>query len=350
MQQTIRVLVVDDSAFLRKVVSQMLSRSPLIQVVGTARDGEEALALVEEHRPDVVTLDLVMPGMDGVSFLREQMRRQPIPVVVCSIAHESGELALGALEAGAVDFVQKPTALATDKVFEIADELIEKVRAAAAARTSRIRAEPSAGVVGGSPAEALPRTSASVVDLVVIGISTGGPQALRYLVPQLPADLPVPIAMVLHMPVGYTEMYAQRLNSISELEVVEAREGDLIRPGVAFLAPAGQHLGFVRDTGGDVRARLDLRPLDTAHRPAVDVLFRSAADVYGARVLGLVMTGMGQDGLLGAAHVKAQGGRIVTEAESSCVVYGMPRAVDEASLSDRSVPLDKMAAAILEML
>lgn len=350
MQQTIRVLVVDDSAFLRKVVSQMLSRSPLIEVVATARDGEEALQLVDEHRPDVVTLDLVMPGMDGVSFLREQMRRQPIPVVVCSIAHESGELALGALEAGAVDFVQKPTSLATDKVFEMADELIQKVRAAAAARTSRIQVAPPPIAAGPVVAEALPSSTATAVELVVIGISTGGPQALRYLIPQLPTDFPVPVAMVLHMPVGYTEMYAERLNHISRLEVVEAREGDLVRPGVVLLAPAGRHLSFARDQTGSVRAHLDLRPLDTAHRPAVDVLFRSAADVYGERVLGLVMTGMGQDGLLGAAHIKAQGGRIVTEAESSCVVYGMPRAVDEASLSDRNVPLDKMAATILEML
>ena len=156
--------------------------------------------------------------------------------------------------------------------------------------------------------------------------------------------------MVLHMPVGYTDMYAQRLNVISGLEVVEAAQGDLIRPGTVFLAPAGRHLSFVRDAHGCVRVHLDLRPLDTAHCPAVDVLFQSAAEVYGARVLGVVMTGMGQDGLLGAGHIKAQGGRIVTESESSCVVYGMPRAVDEASLSDRSVPLERMAAAILEML
>jgi two-component system chemotaxis response regulator CheB len=184
---------------------------------------------------------------------------------------------------------------------------------------------------------------------VVIGISTGGPQALRQVIPQLPADFPVPVAMVLHMPVGYTEMYARRLDEISPLKVVEAAEGDVVRPGTAYLAPAGRHLGFVRHGDGSVRAHLDVHPLDTPHRPAVDVLFRSAAEAYGGRVLGVVMTGMGQDGLLGAAHVKAQGGRIITEAESSCVVYGMPRAVDEASLSDRSVPLERMAASILEM-
>jgi two-component system chemotaxis response regulator CheB len=351
MGQVIRVLVVDDSAFLRKVVSEMLSRSPAIEVVGTARDGEEALELVERHRPDVVTLDLVMPGVDGVAFLREQMRRRPLPVVVCSIAHESGELALAALEAGAVDFVQKPTALANEKVFEIADELVAKVSAAAAARIPAARA---AHANGAGPAAPLPRatthTGAHTADIVVIGISTGGPQALRHLIPQLPAELPVPVAMVLHMPVGYTEMYARRLDEISALQVVEAHDGDLLRAGTAYLAPAGRHLAFARDGVGGVRARLGLQPLDTPHRPAVDVLFRSAADAYGARVLGVVMTGMGHDGLLGAAHVKAQGGRIITEAESSCVVYGMPRAVDEAALSDRSVPLEQIAATIMEML
>jgi two-component system chemotaxis response regulator CheB len=182
----------------------------------------------------------------------------------------------------------------------------------------------------------------------VVGISTGGPQALRQLVPRLARDFPVPIAIVLHMPVGYTEMYARRLDAISALEVREAHEGDALRAGTVLVAPAGQHLTLVRE-GGALRAHLDDLPTGTQHRPSVDVLFRSAAEVLGARVLGVVMTGMGSDGMLGAAHIKAQGGRIVTEAESSCVVYGMPRAVVEASLSDRSAPLDRMADAIVEM-
>lgn len=350
MQQLIRVLVVDDSAFLRKVLTQILSQSPEIQVVATARDGEEALEMVEKHRPDVVTLDLVMPGMDGVAFLREQMRRRPVPVLVCSIAHESGERALAALDAGAVDFVQKPTALATEKVFELAEELVEKVKAAAKVRMPEWARERETTPASTGATRELCSPHAHTAEIVVIGISTGGPQALRQIIPQFPADFPVPIAMVLHMPIGYTEMYARRLDEISAIEVVEANEGDLIRPGTAFLAPAGRHLGFVRDGDGRVRAHLDLHPLHTSHRPAVDVLFEAAAEVYGSHVLGVVMTGMGEDGLLGAAHIKAKGGHVVTEAESSCVVYGMPRAVDEASLSDRSVPLQHMAATILEML
>lgn len=350
MSSKIRALVVDDSAFVRKVVSQMLGRSPDIEVVGTARDGLDALEMVERCKPDVVTLDLVMPRMNGVEFLREQAKRHPVPVVICSIAHETGEMALDAFEAGAVDFVRKPTTLATDRVYEIADELIEKVTAASQASP---RPTPVPAAAPPAPARHAHESSAAVAgrtNIVVVGISTGGPQALRQIIPALSADFPVPIAIVLHMPVGYTKMYAERLNEISSLDVVEAEEGATLRPGVALLAPAGQHLTFVRDSAGIVRAHLDLRPLDTQHRPAVDVLFRSAADVFGPRALGVVMTGMGNDGTRGADAIKARGGRVITEAESSCVVYGMPRSVVEAGLSDRSAPLDTLADAILEML
>jgi two-component system, chemotaxis family, protein-glutamate methylesterase/glutaminase len=183
----------------------------------------------------------------------------------------------------------------------------------------------------------------------LIGISTGGPQALKMLIPQFPADFPVPIAMVLHMPVGYTELYAKKLNEMSHLCVKEAQEGDVIEAGTAFLAPAGKHLSF-RKQGAKVVAHLDVWPLDTAHRPSVDVMFQSAADVYGARVMGVVMTGMGSDGREGAAWIKARGGQILTEAEQSCVVYGMPRSVVEAGLSDTTASLETMFDVILEKL
>ncbi len=346
MESLIRVLVVDDSAYVRKVVRQMLSRSPFIEVVGAARNGVEALEMVETLNPDVVTLDLIMPEMDGIAFLEAQMARRPIPVVVVSIASESGEMALQALDAGALEFVQKPTALATDKIYEISQELIEKVKLAA-------RVGPRGHLVQAQlpPPQPIREAVRRVgrVDVVVIGISTGGPQALRYLIPQLPADLPVPVAMVLHIPVGYTELYARKLDEVSPLRVLEAQEGDLVEAGVALLAPAGRHLTLVRQPDGRVVAHLDARPFDTPHRPSVDVLFQSAAQTYGARVLGVVMTGMGSDGVQGAAWIKAQGGLVFTEAEETCVVYGMPRAVVEAGLSDRSVPLYQMAQAILEV-
>jgi two-component system, chemotaxis family, protein-glutamate methylesterase/glutaminase len=341
----IRVLVVDDSAFVRKVIRQMLGRSPFIEVVGTARDGNEALELVASLKPDVVTLDLMMPGLDGVGFLRRQMAVRPIAVVVCSITHESGAVALEALEAGAVEFVQKPTALATDRIFEMGDELVAKVKAAAAVPLAKIAAEPEI------PPKVVPVPAAPTgVDIVVIGISTGGPQALRHLIPQLPAEFPVPVAIVLHMPVGYTAMYAQRLNDLSPLRVTEAAEGDEVLAGSVLLAPAGRHMTFRRRLDGSVRTHLDVRPVESSYRPSVDELFRSASEVYGGRVLGLVMTGMGNDGTRGAQHIRSAGGRVITEAESSCVVYGMPRAVVEAGASDRTAILPRMAETMLEML
>jgi len=350
MTPPFRVLVVDDSAFVRKVVTEMVNRSPALEVVGFARDGEEALELAARLDPDVITLDLVMPRMNGVEFLRAQNRRRRIPVVICSIAHESGEMALEAFEEGALDFVQKPTALAIDRVYEIAAELVAKVESAARVALDRTadeerRAGRAVGAVASTSVAAAGRRS----DVVVLGISTGGPQALRTLIPQFPATFPVPVAVVLHMPVGYTEMYAARLDAISPMSVREVREGDVLQPGHVMIAQAGHHLSFTR-SNGTVQAHLDDRPTDSQHRPAVDVLFHSAAEVFGSRVLGVVMTGMGTDGLLGSAHIKAQGGRIVTESESSCVVYGMPRAVAEASLSDRSATLDEMANAIMEMI
>lgn len=348
MTDIVRVVIVDDSAYVRKVIRQMLSRSPFVEVVGAARNGEEALELVAELEPDVVTCDLNMPAMDGVAFVREQMARRPLPIIIISVASQAAEPVLTALEAGAIDFVQKPTALATDKLLDIADELIDKVKAAAGTPRSTFRRIVTPTVVV-SPIR-LPRTGATAVDIVVIGTSTGGPQALKALMPVFAADFPVPVAMVLHMPPGYTAAYAQKLDELCPLHVVEAQGGERVEAGMAFLAPAGRHLTFVRHADGVVTTRLDLRPLDTPHRPAVDVLFQSASHVYRSRVLGVVMTGMGADGREGAAWIKAEGGRIITEAEESCVVYGMPRAVVEAGLSDTSVPLDGIAQAIMDHL
>ena len=340
----VRVLVVDDSAYVRKMVTQMLSRSPFVEVVATAHDGLEALELAQELQPDVITCDLNMPEMGGVRFVQEQMTRRAIPIVIMSIANRAGDEVLAALDAGAIDFVQKPTALASERLLDVAEELVEKVKAAARASVRR-------AVASAAPPlpMAMPRLGSTSVDVVVVGISTGGPQGLKAFIPRLPADFPVPVAIVLHMPVGYTEMYARKLDELSELRVVEAQEGDEIVAGRVYVAQAGRHLTF-RRIDHRVVAHLDLRPLDTPHRPAVDMLFQSAADVYGARTLGVVMTGMGSDGREGAAWIKARGGRILTEAEESCVVYGMPRSVVEAGLSDSSVTLENMAAAIVERL
>jgi two-component system chemotaxis response regulator CheB len=278
--------------------------------------------------------------LDGIGFIREQMARRPIPIVVVSVASESSELVLAALDAGAVDVVQKPTALATDRLLEIAEQLLEKVKGAAGARPIMTLDVPL------TPA---PRPSGiHGFDIVVIGISTGGPQALKMFIPKLPAELAVPVAIVLHMPVGYTELYARKLNEQSALTVLEAQGGELLAAGTVYIAPAGRHLTLRRNDAGQVITYLDVRPLDTPYRPSVDSLFHSAADVYGARVLGIVMTGMGSDGREGAAWIKAKGGVVLTESEASCVVYGMPRSIVEAGLSDGEVRLEQMADAVLE--
>ncbi|MGK7900354.1 MAG: chemotaxis-specific protein-glutamate methyltransferase CheB [Hormoscilla sp.] len=348
MNKVVRVLIVDDSAYVRKVIKQMLSRSPFIEVVGTARDGEEALEMIDIYNPDVVTLDLIMPQMDGVKFLIQQMEKRPVPVVVVSIANEGGETGQAALYAGAVDFVQKPTALATDKIYEIRDELISKIKAAASVPLNRFASVPASERQ--IPPESLTIRRSEKVDIVVIGISTGGPQALSFLIPQLPANLGVPVAIVLHMPKGYTEMYAKRLDQMSEVKVIEASEGAVVGPNMAIVARAGRHLTFKRIDENTVETHLDAKPSQTLHRPSADVMFESAAKVYGDRVLGIVMTGMGSDGKQGASWIKAKGGKIFTESRTSCVVYGMPREVDEAGLSDRSVHLEEMAQAIIEAL
>jgi two-component system, chemotaxis family, protein-glutamate methylesterase/glutaminase len=345
MSQLIRVIIVDDSAFVRKVVREMLSSSPYIEVVGVARDGEEALHMAEELKPDVVTCDLMMPRLDGLGFVRKQMARHPLPILILTASPHDGEQVLEALNAGAVDLVQKPTALATDELLGIREQLIEKVKAA-------VRA-PVANFVSNGVLPSLTRLVAKPqqnVDVVVLGISTGGPQALRRLLPELPREFPVPLVMVLHMPVGYTALFAEKLNEISALDVTEAKDGDVLRAGAALLAPAGRHLILRRSRTGAVSTHLSLHPLDKNHRPSVDVLFQSAAEVFGSRVLGVVMTGMGDDGKQGAAWIKAQGGTIITEEEKSCIIYGMPRSVVESGLSDRAVPLDRMAQTIIQHL
>ena len=340
----IRTLIVDDSAFARKVVRELLAGSAAVEVVGTARDGEEALRLCAELAPDVVICDLKMPKLDGVGFVRRQMAAKPVPILILSAAAQDAGEVFDALNAGAIDVVRKPTALATDDLRGIREELIGKLEEAVRVPAGSLHGE----LAPLAPAPVIARPSA--VGIVVLGISTGGPQALRRLMPQLPADFPVPIALVLHMPMGYTALYAEKLNEVCRLRVKEAEEGDEVKPGLALLAPAGRHLGFRRRPDGTTVAQLTVQPLDKYHRPSVDVLFRSAAETYREKVLAVVMTGMGDDGREGCAWVKAQGGQVITEAESSCVIYGMPRAVAEAGLSDGAFPLESMARAITEHL
>lgn len=337
----IRTLIVDDSAFVRKVVREMLSGNPAIEVVGTARDGEEALQLAADLNPDVITCDLFMPRIDGVEFVRRQMKRRAVPILMLTAAAQDAEKVVEALNAGAVDLVQKPTALATDDLRAIREQLVGKVKSAVGAPVMHLVAESSSM----HPVQLT--HAATNVDVVVIGISTGGPQAHRHFLPLIPADFPVPIAIVLHMPIGYTALFAEKLNEVCALEVSEAKDGEVLRPGHVMVAQAGRHL-TLRRRGDEVVARLVMQPMEKIHRPSADVLFRSAAETFRERVLAIVMTGMGEDGKEGAAWVKAAGGKVLTESEKSCIIYGMPRSVVEAGLSDASVPLASMAQAIAE--
>ncbi len=340
MSQRHRVLVVDDSAFARKVLREILGADPRLEVIGFARDGLDALEKIAELKPDVITLDLVMPELDGVGVLRALAERPDAPrVVVVTMTAADSVLGVAALGAGAVDVVHKPTALATDRLYELGTELVQKVVVAARSRrVSRPRPVPTTAV--GAPR----RTKTS---LVAIGASTGGPRALADILAALPADFPVPIAAVVHMPVGYTEAFAARLDDSSAIRVREASQGELLEQGTVLLAKAGEHLR-VRLVSGALVAVLDSSPEESLHRPAVDVLFESAAHELGSGVLGVVLTGMGNDGLEGARAIHRAGGRLLAEAESTCVVYGMPRAVAEDGLGADVVPLELMPTAILE--
>ena len=339
MTERIRVLVVDDSAFARKVLREALSADARIDVVGIARDGLDAIEKIAELSPDVVTLDLVMPNLDGLGVL-EALRIQPRAprVVVVTMTDPVSVLGVAALTAGAFDVVHKPTALATDRLYELSDELVAKVVAAARAPADMHQAPRMA------PPSSRER-GASHTSILVVGASTGGPRAVTALLHALPAQLAVPVAIVVHMPPGYTEAFAARLDGEVALRVREAQDGMAFEPGSVVIARAGMHLRV--EHGG---AKLDVRPVEHLHRPSVDELFSSAAATHGAGVLAVVLTGMGSDGLEGARAIRAAGGRVIVEAPSSCVVYGMPRAVFEAGLANEQVPLEEMPRKILEQI
>lgn len=337
----IRVLVVDDSAFARKVIRECLSDTPDIEVVGIARSGLEALEKIAELSPDVVTLDLVMPDLDGVGVLRALPSDGAPRVIVVSVSGAESELGIEALESGAVDLVQKPTSLAHERLYDLRSDLVAKVRAAAVARRTRLRGIATAPrVVSIAPIHG--------VKMVVVGSSTGGPQALSRLLAAIPADFPVPLAIALHIPAEYTEAMAGRFDKSCAIDVVEASSGVEMRPGLAVLARGGNHLKLKRE-GDRVTAIVEVFPVMPFY-PSVDILFRTAVEAYGGSVLGVVLTGMGNDGLDGSRAIRGAGGRIVTESESSAIVYGMPYAVHSAGLANAEAPLESMMDEILRQL
>jgi len=336
----IRVLVVDDSAFVRKAVGRMLATAPDIEVVGYARDGEEGLQLARELRPDVVTLDVRMPRLGGLETLERLMAEQPVPVLLMStLTQEGAETTLRGLELGAMEFVDK-SAVQPMSMLSLAEELVGKIRALGGARVrSRPQPQPPRGEAAERPA----------VECVAIGASTGGPAALQAIVSALPAAFHAAVVVVQHIPRGFTRSLAERLDARSKLPVREAGHGDAVEPGRVLLAPAGIHTRLVRD-GAAVLVSLEEEPSEALHRPSVDVLMRSAAEAYGRRALGVVLTGMGSDGTEGLRAIRKGGGVTLAEAEESCVIFGMPKAAIEAGVVDRVVPLDRVAGEILAAL
>jgi len=342
MTRPIRVLIVDDSAFARKVLREVLMQSRKIEVVGIARDGLEALEKAAELTPDVITLDLMMPNLDGIGVLESLGQGDPDSaprVVIVSTSGGEGELAIRALERGAVDIVVKPTALATDRLYDLGEELRRKVEAAFVARPERAPTASAAATYDAR--KLLART------LVAIGTSTGGPQALTKLLTALPGNFPLPLVIALHIPPGYTGTLARRIDEAAAISVIEAAEGVVLRPGLAVIARGGEHLQVLRRADTLV-CKLGRVPSNTPHFPSVDVLFESVAQSVGAGALGLVLTGMGDDGRRGAQVIRAAGGIVLTESAESCVVYGMPRSVVEAGLSDADAPLAKLPELLLE--
>jgi two-component system chemotaxis response regulator CheB len=340
--EAIKVLVIDDSAFSRQTITRMLRTSPLVDVVGVARDGEEALRMTLELEPDVITLDLEMPKMDGFTFLRLVMAKRPTPVVVISSRAGEDDV-FKALDLGAVDFIAKPTAAATPELQNIQESLIRKVHAIRELRIDKVsdRIQSTPPVLSEPPAT----IEQGSRPLVVIGSSTGGPPALVQIFGAFTEAPPCTFLVAQHMPPGFTRGFAERLDRLTPLRVREAQGGDELEPGLVLIAPGGQHLELER-RGPQIVTRLDTNTKSSRYIPSVDRLFDSAAKHFGENLLAIVLTGMGDDGRKGACQVKQAGGRVIAESEETAVIYGMPKQVVSAGAADRILPLPQIPAEI----
>ena len=338
----IRVVVVDDSAFVRQALSRMLGAAPDIEVVGTASDGLEGYEKVRELHPDVVTLDVKMPRLGGLEALERIMAECPVPVLLLSsLTSEGADVTLRGLELGAMDFVDKSSVQGHMNLLSLSEELLAKVRALAGVR---VGLRSGLGEAIGEPRR--PPEPGAEAEVVAIGTSTGGPPALTTIIPRLPVGFSSAILVVQHMPVGFTRSLAERLNARSRVPVREAADGERLERGVVLVGPAGRHMK-VRRRGSVARVWLDDEPRAALHRPSVDVLMASVAKAFGPRTLGIVLTGMGSDGVEGLRAIRAAGGRTLAESEETCVIYGMPKAAVEAGVVDQSVPLSRIADEIL---
>ncbi|MCO6432493.1 MAG: chemotaxis response regulator protein-glutamate methylesterase [Deltaproteobacteria bacterium] len=346
----IRVLVVDDAVVIRKILTEVLSSDEEIEVVGTAANGKIALQKIPQTNPDIVTLDVEMPelsGLDTIPLIRKDYPRLPI-IMFSTLTERGGAATLEALSRGATDYVTKPANVGsvTNAKEAVRDELIGKIKSLAERRAFRPPPSASPAKIQ-PPVIKRPAISASpAVKIVVIGVSTGGPNALAKVIPALPGDFPAPILIVQHMPPMFTRLLADRLNDQAALTVVEATQSTKIEPGKVYIAPGDYHMEI---TGvlSDPRTKLHQGPPENSCRPAVDVLFRSAAALYGSAILAVVLTGMGQDGLLGSRYISEAGGRIIVQDQATSVVWGMPGYVAEAGLAEAVLPLESVAGEII---
>ncbi len=341
MNPRVRVLVVDDSALMRKLIPRLLANDPSIEVVGTAMDGAIALRKIEELRPDVLTLDLEMPLMDGIATLRAIMRARRVPVIVFSAHSRRGaNLTFQALALGAFDFVTKPPEATREALGAAAGELAEKIKAAAGSQVPILPPPviPEAPLYK-APADEDPRPCPARI--IAVGISTGGPGALQHVIPQLRADFPGCILIVQHMPEGFTDMFARRLDECSSIHVQEARSGDFLMAGRAYVCPGNRHMTVRRMVVGDLVVLRDTDRVN-GHRPSADVLLSSVAHEFGAASAGVIMTGMGEDGVEGLGKIRDAGGITIAQSRESCVVDSMPRTAIERRYAQRIVPLEVM--------
>lgn len=341
----IRVLIVDDSAFMRSTLSSMLTADPEIQVIGIARDGIEAVEKVALLKPDIVTLDVEMPRMNGIDALKQIMEKTPVPVLmVSSLTTEGAGVTLDALDLGAVDFIPKNLSELSINIVKIKELLIDKIKKIGKkGLVKQLIKAPSSPLI--MPQSAY--TSHRRVNIIAIGSSTGGPKALQNIIALIPKDFPVPILIAQHMPPAFTKPFAERLNQLSAIEVKEAESGETIRKGTAYIAPGRGHMSVQRKKLTETVISVSEERGEHIYRPSVDVLMLSVVENFSGHVLGVILTGLGNDGSRGMKEIKNKGGRTIAESESTCIVYGMPKAVVDAGLADKVVPLDEIAGEII---
>ncbi len=353
----VRVLVVDDSIFICKALTRILEKDPNIKVIGTAHDGQEAIEKVKQLDPDIVTLDVEMPRMNGIEALKVIMRNYPRPVImISSLTKEGAKTTIEALSLGAVDFIPKElyqSSVAGINLEKLEEQLLEKIKVIAKKRVQFSKnpntftsAISSKSTDTQSRSATRPIVRKGIVDVVVIGVSTGGPTALQKVIAKLPSDIPIPGIIIQHMPPAFTGPLAKRLSSLGGPVVKEAEKGERLTPGKFLVVPGAYHMQL-KKIGSIVQVVLTEEPKDAIYHPSIDLTISSAAEIFGSKTLAVILTGMGKDGLEGVKKVKEKGGKVIAQDEATSVVYGMPKVVVEAGLADKVVPIDKVAEAIM---